>query len=259
MFGRFLIPVAPLLVILFESSLIQIGRDHAIGRWALVSLAAVGLLLTPYPLPRNPLGSVRGIVFEPNYYSSEATEHTKRQGLTLRAFFDGLPVRVAFFGGEARLVYYARPRVAIECTTGLTDRHIAHQPIAKRTRIGHEKLADVEYVIGEREAHFAFFRGAPEVFALHREIPLVDIEMAGVRGRVLNWDAALLDSLRDRGASVQDFPAELDGLLAAPSPEHAMLEWFREDKLRRFYFRHVPDPEREALLQQRLRELKARG
>jgi len=252
MFGRFLIPVTPLLLVLFERSLIQIGGDHALGRWVLAGVAAIGIVFTPYPLPRNPLGSVRGIVFEPNYYSTEATEHAKGVGLALRPFFQGLPVRLAFFGGEARMVYYARPRLAIECSTGLTDRHIAHQPLAERTRIGHEKLADVDYVLGERGAHVSFFRGAPEVFQLHREIPLVDIEMAGVRGRVLNWDAALLDSLRRRGASIQDFPTELDGLLAAPSPEYEMLEWFTEDKLRRFYFRHVTDPERAALLRERI-------
>ncbi|MEK7315293.1 MAG: hypothetical protein AAB011_03875 [Candidatus Eisenbacteria bacterium] len=78
--------------------------------------------------------------------------------------------------------------------------------------------------------------------------------MSGVQARVLTWDPVLLDSLRRRGASIQDFPTELDGLLAAPSPEHQMLDWFTYDKLRRFYFGNVHEPEREALFLQRLRE-----
>jgi hypothetical protein len=43
----------------------------------------------------------------------------RRQGLTLRPYFEGLPVRLPFLGGDARMVYYARPAVAIESQTGL--------------------------------------------------------------------------------------------------------------------------------------------
>ena len=258
MFARFMIPITPLLLVLFELGITGVGEHRARAGWVLAGAAAAGILFTPYPIPFRAFGSIRGIVFEPKYYSAEATDRAKGQGLALRPFFQGLPVCVAFFGGEARMVYYARPRTAIECTTGLTDRRIARQPLEKRTRVGHEKLADVGYVIGERGAHVAFFRGASDVLRLSREVPLVDIEMAGVPGRVLNWDAAVLDSLRGRGAVIQDFPLELDGLLAAPTPEHGMLPWFTREKLHRFYFRHVSDPDREATFRKRLLERQER-
>jgi hypothetical protein len=231
-----------------------VAATRARWEWIVAGAAAAGVVLTPYPLPRDRFASVQGIVYEPHYYTRAATEQARREGLGLRRYFEDLPVTVAFFGGEARLVYYARPRVAIECVTGLTDRAIARQPLAQRTRIGHEKLASVDYLLGERNAHLAFFRNARSVLRLDEEIPLVDIDLGGVRGWVLTWDAALMDSLRERGAVIQDFPTELDGLLAAASPEHAMLDWFRYDKLHRFYFRSVDDPEREALLRRRLQE-----
>jgi len=254
MFGRFLIPVTPLLLILLELGIARFAEARPRTQWLLAGVATAGIVMTPYPYPHDPFASVRGIVQERNYYPPRWTEPTRAHGLALRPFFAGLPVRVAFFGSEARLIYYARPRVAIECTTGLTDRQIARQPLKKRTRIGHEKLASLDYLIGVRRAHFTFFEGAANVLRLDRAIPKVEIELAGVRGRILYWDPALLDSLRQRGASVEDFPAELDRLLEEPS---LAIKWGGRpycDNLRRFYFDHVRDPRREALLLQRLRE-----
>ena len=257
MFGRFLIPMTPLYLVLLEAGITRIAAGRPRAQWVLVGIAAAGILLTPYPLPRDPLGAVRGIVFEPNYYSREATDWKRGQGLRLRAFFEGLPVRVAFFGGEARLVYYARPQIAIECTTGLTDRWIARQPLKERTRVGHEKLASRDYLLDVRRTQLAFFPGASKVLKLDEAIPAVEIEMGRVHGRVLTWDPALMDSLRRRGAVFQDFPAELDRLLSEPN---LVLIWGGPtvaDKLRRFYFGHVHDPGREALLAQRIREAQA--
>ncbi len=254
MFARFLIPVTPLLLVLLELGITHVAVIRGRRQWLLAGIVAAGIVMTPYPFPRDPFSSVKGIVREQNFYPRHAMNRVRKEGLALRPFFAGLPVRVAFFGGEARVVYYARPQAAIECVTGLTDHQIARQPLKARGRIGHEKLASIEYLLGVRRAHFAFPRYAPGALHLDREIPHVEIEMGGVQARVLTWDPTLLDSLRQRGASIQDFPTELDGLLASPSPEYQMLDWFASDKLHRFYFANVHEPEREALFLQRLRE-----
>lgn len=254
MFARFLIPVTPLFLVLFELGVARFAAGRAALQWIAMGIAAAGIVFTPYPLPRDPFGAVRGIVFEPNYYSPEATGRTRDQGLALRPFFAGLPVRMAFFGGEARLVYYARPRVAIECATGLTDRTIAHQPLKQRGRIGHEKVASLDYLLDDRRAHLAVFPNTARLYQLDKVIPTVEIEMNGVRGRILTWDPALMDSMRQRGAVVQDFPAELDRLLAEPGLVVIWGGWSVREKLRRFYFGHVRDPKREALLEQRVQE-----
>ena len=254
MFARFLIPVTPLFLVLFELGVARFAPGRPVFQWVWVAIAAAGIVFTPYPLPRDPFGAVRGIVFEPNYYTPEATGRTRDRGLALRPFFAGLPVRMAFFGGEARLVYYARPRIAIECATGLTDRTIAHQQLKQRTRIGHEKLASLEYLLDDRRAHLSVFPGTAKVLQLEKAIPTVEIEMNGVRGQVLTWDPPLMDSMRRRGALVPDFPAELDRLLAEPGLVVIWGGWSVREKLRRFYFGHVEDPIREALLEQRVRE-----
>jgi hypothetical protein len=254
MFARFLIPVTPLFLVLFELGVARFAAGRPALQWIALGIAAAGIAFTPYPLPRDPFGAVRGIVFEPNYYSPEATGRTRDQGLALRPFFAGLPVRMAFFGGEARLVYYARPQVAIECATGLTDRKIAHQVLKQRGRIGHEKLAPLDYLLDERGAHLSVFPNTARLYQLDKVIPTVEIEMNGVRGRILTWDPALMDSMRRRGARVQDFPAELDRLLAEPGLVVIWGGWSVREKLRRFYFGHASDPDREALLEQRVRE-----
>ncbi|HEU4333456.1 MAG TPA: hypothetical protein VFT32_03090, partial [Candidatus Eisenbacteria bacterium] len=112
MFARFLIPITPLLLILVELGLTRLAALTAPrprAAWVLPGVVAAGILFTPDPLPAEPHASVRGIVFEPNFYSREASDEGRRQGMKLRRFFDGLPVRVAFYGGEARWIYYARP------------------------------------------------------------------------------------------------------------------------------------------------------
>jgi hypothetical protein len=256
MFARFLIPVTPLLLVLLELGITRVAPARTQLQWLLAGLASAGLLLTPYPLPRDARGGVRGIVFEPDYYPRERTERLKSEGLTLRPFFEGLPVSMAFYGAEARVVYYARPQTAIECATGLTDRQIARQPLKERGRIGHEKLASTDYVLSVRRTRFTFTPAADILFRLNREIPHVPIEMDGVQGLVLTWDPALMDSLRSRGAHFPDFPSALDAVLADPGrlKETRKQEWFSYDKLNRFYFAQTNDPRLESLLQQRLGE-----
>jgi hypothetical protein len=257
MFGRFLIPITPLLLILIELGITRLAALTAPRprlAWVLPAVVAAGILFTPYPLPADPHASVRGIVFEPNFYSREASDEGRRQGMKLRRFFDGLPVRVAFYGGEARWIYYARPRIAIECVTGLTDRTIARQPLEERGRVGHEKHAAPEYVLGERRAHLTFFRNAVGVLKLDREVPPLEVDLGGVKGLLLTWDPAMVDSLRARGGVVPDFPAELDELLATPSSVFRSMAWLHPEKMRRFYFDQVNEPGREALLVERHRE-----
>jgi hypothetical protein len=53
---------------------------------------------------------------------------------------------------------------------------------------------------------------------------------------------------------VPDFPTELDELLATPSSVFRSMAWLHPEKMRRFYFDQVNEPEREALLIQRHRE-----
>jgi hypothetical protein len=251
MFGRLLIPATPFFLMLLELGVARVasGRPRAQLLAAVAAVAAVAL--TPYPFRGE--GWVHGIVNEPAFYSPGRTAETRAHGLILRRYFEGLPVRVAFLGSEARLVYYARPAVAIECQTGLTDRFIARQPLRERGRVGHEKRAPLGYLIGERHAHFAFHPLARRELGLDGWIPAQEIELDGVTGQVLTWDPALMDSLRRRGARFEDFPARLDRFLEqlprVPDADVRMVY----AGLRRFYFVGGSDPRREQPFIERLK------
>ena len=97
---------------------------------------------------------VAGISNEWEAYSPQFCARVRRQGEALRRYFDRLPIRVVFMGAQARMIYYARPWVAIEGETGLTDRTIARQNLPKRGRVGHEKRVPIAYLTA-RHVHLA--------------------------------------------------------------------------------------------------------
>ena len=63
-------------------------------------------------------------------------------GVVDKRFFQGLPVRVAYWAGQAKLIYYADPYVAVEASAGLTDTALAHRTIQERGR----RLRDNRYL-----------------------------------------------------------------------------------------------------------------
>jgi hypothetical protein len=256
MFARFLIPVTPFLLVLTELGAGRLWPGRVLAQSIAAGAAAAAIFLTPYPLPKDRYQPFRGVVHEPHFYTPAKSMRMRREGLELRRCFEGIPVRLAFFGGEARLVYYARPMVAIECVTGLTDAHIARQPLQRRGRVGHEKLADARYLLDERRVNLTFFRNAPGLLHLDQEVPTITVEMAGLRGRVLTWEPGVIESLRARGAVIQDFPKELDRTLEAPTTVLRWVNWLDYGKVRRFYFDQAPDSAREALLRRRIAEAK---
>ncbi|HVP37558.1 MAG TPA: hypothetical protein VMS93_00085 [Candidatus Saccharimonadales bacterium] len=252
MFARLLIPVTPFYLILTELALARLLRGSAGLQLTAGGVAVLAVAATPYPFTGE--GWVHGIINEWLFYRQpEASDVIRRDGLALRPFFRGLPVRVAFLGGEARLMYYARPAVAIESQTGLTDRYIAHLPLGRvRGRVGHEKVAPLSYLIEGRRVHFAFHPEADRELGLSQAIPTMKIYLGRLAGRILTWDPALMDSLRRRGAVFDDFPTQLDTVIVR-LPRFADSDVrLLYGGLRRFYFEHVPDPAHERPFLERL-------
>ncbi|MBI5837545.1 MAG: hypothetical protein HZB25_09895 [Candidatus Eisenbacteria bacterium] len=253
MFARLLIPATPFYLVMAELGVARLAPRFAPAQALLVAAAAAAVALTPYPFAGT--GWISGIVHEWAFYSPENTATTKAHGLTLRRYFEGLPVRVAFLGSEARLVYYARPAVAIESQTGLTDRTIARLPLRARGRIGHEKTAPLDYLIEQRRCQFVFHPQAARELKLDEALPTLDILFDDVRGRVLRWDPPLMEQLRRRGARFDDFPVLLDGFLKQlPAVRDADVEMLYPG-LKRIYFGHVRDPRREQPFLDRLAKI----
>lgn len=251
MFARLLIPTLPFYLLLLGYGLMLAPFTRP--RWGQV--AAV-VLLTGIALTPTPVGGtdwVHGIADERSYYSDKRVADLEHSADVLGRVFEGLPVRVAFYGDEARVVYRAAFPVAIEGHAGLTDREVARQDLPRRGRVGHEKHASVEYLIERRAVHFTFSRVPGEILRLNDWIPEIVVPFdREVYGRVLHWDPAMMLALQERGVPVPDFLGVVDGAIAGLDslPRQQVEKIY--DKLRRFYFLHHPDPEREAAFRRRL-------
>lgn len=253
MFGRLLVPVSPFLLILVERGLIARLAARPVIRAGAIAVLGVALVATPSAVDhhRRP----RGIADERDAYTAVLAgwaERADSNGAALAALFDGLPISVCFFGAQARLVYRSRVATAIECETGLTDAAIAHQPLTRRGRIGHEKHASLAYLVA-RHVDFVLTRDwANEVLHLDDQLPDVPIELGRIRGRVITWDPAIMAALAARGVRVPDVPAQIDRYLAgmAGLPDATVRrDW---ERFRRLYFDRVPDPARELPFRARL-------
>jgi hypothetical protein len=211
-----------------------------------------GVALTPIPLRDAEIR--QGIVNEPRVYVPEVVARARREGLILRRYFEGLPVRIAFVGSQAALAYYTRPAVAIESGTGLTDRWIAHQPLAKRGRVAHEKLAPVSCLL-RRKVNFTIRHFAAVTLRLDEQLPMAVVAFDTIPGRIVTWDPILMAELGRRGARFPDLPAELDRYIAGL--DQVSDEQVRDayQRFKGFYFDLVNDPERERAFRERIERI----
>ena len=245
MYARLLVPTIPFWLALGAPALAALWSAHRrvwIGALAGLALAT---LLTPRPVG---LELVRGIHDESALYSEELREDTDRRAAIVERYLADLDVTVAFYGTEARLVERARLHTAIECETGLTDATIARRPIEERAAPGHEKGADLEY-LRSRNTRLSFSAVSARRLKLE---PRIDISFDGVRGFVITWDAALMAELKRRGARFEDFVGALDHIIEQlPKMPLADAQHLYRC-IEPFYFRHTPDPVREAAFLKRL-------
>lgn len=251
MYARMMIPATPLLCVLFELASERVFGARPIARFAIAALGAIAILASPVPVTGEHWR--RGIADEWDFYRHvQDRGAVKRSAERLRAFFRGLPVRVAFIGGQAILVDASDAPVAIESETGLTDAFIAHQPLAMRGRPGHEKHAPWTYLIDRRRAHLLLQYDPAIAESLSAYIPVVRVDLGDLATLALTWDPPVMDELARRGARFESFPARLDDYLdRMPAlPDSVVARDYA--KFRRFYFAGVHDPGREAPFRRRL-------
>ncbi|MEW6249305.1 MAG: hypothetical protein AB1716_01560 [Planctomycetota bacterium] len=283
MYARMLIPATPFYLILVELALLHVfpvARQHGSAdasppltrrqrsdgsAEASPSLARAGaaaglaalLVVWPRPALDNPTKTY-GVVDERGVYKNGRVDLVDpaedRLAIALRRFCDGLtmPVRIAFVGTQAHVAYRSRVPVAIEAHAGLTDREIARQPLTERGRVGHEKSANIEYLL-RRRVHFVFHAAAPDlVNGMRTAVPAWLIQLGDEKGYVVHWDPPLMAELGRRGALFNDAPAELDRLMQRldGNPNAPAVELYA--RFRAFYFDHVSDPVRYAAFRSRV-------
>jgi len=252
MYARMLLPATPFFLILLERGVLGLLPSRPRVQLAVAAALVVALLVAPYPFKGKDGPS--GIANEPLFYPADDLATQKKQGLTLRRYFEGEPVRVAFSAAQARLVYYARPAVAIECATGLTDRWIAHQPLTRRGRIGHEKPAPVSYLLFKRHVDFTLGYAHADALHLSDYVPWARIWFDDVPGNLVHWDPSILAEMARRGARFPDLPHYLDGYGAAIDSIPVAQVRADFERFRRFYFDYAGDSLRQAPFVARLEQ-----
>ncbi|UCD94772.1 MAG: hypothetical protein JSU69_01595 [Candidatus Zixiibacteriota bacterium] len=246
MFARFFIPITPVMFFLLETSLHKLIDNNGLRYF----LAALIVITVSFRFDQYPSGGVReGISDERFYYPPEKTEAARETGLKIREYLADTDYTVAFYGAHAMYVYYAGVPVAIESDAGLTDEYIAHLPLPRRGRVGHEKHAPVEYLY-ERKVNFVFKTSLPSVSTWDR---LRVITFGDYRAFVFIYENEVMEKLKQYDdVKFTDFPEFLDEYIAemADYPDAKVREDY--NFFRFYYFAHNRDPERERPFHERM-------
>lgn len=242
MYARMLIPATPFYLLTLEMSTLWVLRGKAFQHLLLSGCCGAIFLVTAAPVT----GELwfHGIANEPEFYSPQFLRGSSHLIDVLKYYFKDLPVRLAYLGAEARIMYETQVPVAIDCY-GLTDRYIAGLPLKRRRRVGHEKLPPVPYLVHERQVNFIFDMSAIKVLHLASFIPIEKMKLDDINAVILRWNPEVMAVLKRRGAQFPDFPSQLDAYIEK-------IPGFSKDKVRSdflkfrlFYFDHVKDPTRE--------------
>jgi hypothetical protein len=252
MFGRFFLPTTPFLLLLVEWLVQRLPHP---GLRLAGGVIAAGLVVGGAAMKHHWLFGKRhiaGIVDERLFYPDARMREIQAMARPLRDCLAATNATFLVQGGQASLAYYARFPVAIE-RYGLTDETIAHAPIRRRARPGHEKAAPADYVYKRRvnlRINYSPVRSAP-IFT--------QFFLPGVTGEIIVYDRALMDRVRAcPGAQFLDFPRWLAQEYIPRIPQEFEPRLRREwNQFQLFYFMHNEDPEG---LRERLRAaLVARG
>ena len=252
MFGRFLVPVTPLLLLALDLTLAKRGPL----RLAATGVAVFGILFRndpPYLLDyAGAVSDNRAISVVEVAPGLPLTEYARVAGHEMRRLFDGLDVRLGIAGGHANFAYRAEVPVAVECAAGLTDARIAHMPVPPRGKVGHERPWTLypDYLI-ERKLHF-MLEGSYATGGICDQFRALAFPLPGLPDplampvRIVTWDSKLMAELRRRQPRLMgsDFEGALDLYIAQmpTKPKEQVAKDFED--FRRFYFDHCDDAAR---------------
>lgn len=261
MYGRFFVSVVPLLLLAAVSLPERLLASPRGGTRVLGAIAMMAACTTAAARSPIPPGAVRSyVVDERTYYplsqlSPPIVDHRNfRAGKLLgRLRRAGWSPRVAT-SGVGMLGYYSQLEVID--LVGLVDVHVAHQPLERRGRPGHEKWADEAY-IRKRAPHFVRGPYMPERYRKHCRIAF-EGSLSRSRWFIFRYDRALMAAIRELepGVRFDDFERYLDRYIrtdAKRRDDHNLrkdIGFFRE-----YYFDLNDDPGRlrqlEAILARR--------
>jgi hypothetical protein len=244
MLGRLLVTPAALLFIVAALGLEHLFRTRR--HLLLVVLGTLGMLATVQTPIVQPWEKAWGIADESSFYRLRDWRRPRVDSIYMH---EADMLRRQFAGSGLQ------PRIATDCIGvvgyetglplfdlfGLTSRSIAHMPISRRGRPGHEKYGSAGHVI-ENGADISLIPVYPEPYA-----GLTRFQLDGFTYHLVRHDADLVNLLRAKKV-YGDFQRDAMNLikgLAEKGPEHAACDaWF----LRDYYLKHQADADLAALL-----------
>jgi hypothetical protein len=259
MYARFMHPLIPFIYFILESTLSYLPRKSKQLYLALLIAIPVlvyfeksrrdDLYIDDQGTRKDPLTCLGGIADEHwfwthDYHNGKNMLETQSQlGKALSGYFKNLPVKVVL-KAQLSFGYYGHFSDCIE-NCGLTDTYIAHLPIEKRSRPGHEKFAPVDYLVREK-ADFLFQRTLNDT-SFYRTV-YFNVGGEFLWGRMITYNAPLLQTLKSRFPQdffYLDFGKYLDGYFSEISKK-TKPEIERDYKnFCDFYFSRTNDKERE--------------
>lgn len=237
MFARFFIPVLPLILFTIES----VGKSLLTKTYLRIALAIliIGGVYFRFNQFDQPAKVIHGIVDERTFYPDRAVELAKINGANLKKYLSDKDVVVGFYGSKAMTVYYSELPMAIECHTGLTDEYIAHLPLDKRSRPGHEKMAPHDYLY-RRKVNF-ILKHTTELPKDRTRI----ISFNGSIAHIMVYDRVLMNRLKGiPEVKFIDYEVVLDRFITEIESfsNTQVLDMLRLSK--DYYFDHNDDPAR---------------
>jgi hypothetical protein len=251
MYARFCVPLVPLACLGLEQAF-ELGRRQVPRMQAIVWVLPVGVLLAP--APQAIFGDIEdggvgagGVVDERSWYPAGFVDLAQEQGAVLAGCVSQTPVRVAYYGTQAMLMYYGRLPYALEPHVGLTDYELARMPPPEGSRVGHGQKADDTYLRA---------RDIDLVFGYRMQLPTTQITRVdfpgGISGRMLSYRRPVVAALRDCGARLLDFEKFLDQwIVELPTVDDARVAKAYAS-FSDYYFQHNHDPTRENPFRARL-------
>jgi hypothetical protein len=162
-------------------------------RIALALLVAAAL-----PLPIfDPLSRIQNVGDERLFYPAETLEQRRQQAAAVAAALAETPARLAFEGGMCSFGYYSGLPYLVEIT-GLTQYSLAKRPLEQRGFIGHEKVADDEW-LRENEIHMVLSQELPPLQPRPGVLKIDEVHFGDLaRARIHLYSDAVMDPLRGR-------------------------------------------------------------
>lgn len=252
MHARRLLPAVPFFLLVLENRVARLPRPPVRAALAAATVVAAAL---PFALferwPR-----VENVGDERQVYPAERIAARREQAEAVGHALEGTPVRVAFEGGMCAFGYYSKLPYLVEIT-GLTQYSLARRPLEKRGLIGHEKVADADWLTANG-IHLVVSQREPPV-----ERPAGRLEVDRIYfgdravARVHLYSDAVMDPLRERD-DVHFVPIERTLELSRHRMQRATLAEAKNiyTDLRRYYFERAG--ERGAPWDLKLRKILAR-